>query len=247
MSEAPLRIQLCGRLVVEREGVRIESRLPGRHGRRLFAFLVINRMQPVTREEAAQAIWGDAPPPSRDGTLNALLSKLRAVAPIARLGGPRMTLPEGSWVDLEAAHDAIHRAESGLALGQNSRAWAASQVAMFAARRGFLPGEQGEWVEEQRRVLGELYLRALDAYATACLRIGGTELPAAERVGRELVRREPFRESGYRHLMEALAAESNTAEALRVYEQLRALLSDELGIAPSAATRELHSRLLAHA
>jgi DNA-binding SARP family transcriptional activator len=45
--------------------------------------------------------------------------------------------------------------------------------------------------------------------------------------------------------MEALAAQSNTAEALRVYEQLRELLAAELGIAPSAATRELHARLLA--
>jgi SARP family transcriptional regulator, regulator of embCAB operon len=64
------------------------------------------------------------------------------------------------------------------------------------------------------------------------------------RAGRELVRREPFRESGYRLLMEALDHEGNAAEALRVYDGLRTLLRDELGIAPSPPTQELHRALL---
>ena len=51
----------------------------------------------------------------------------------------------------------------------------------------------------------------------------GTELAAAERSGRALVEAAPFRESGYRLLMEALAAQENIAEALRVYERLRVL------------------------
>ena len=44
--------------------------------------------------------------------------------------------------------------------------------------------------------------------------------------------------------MEALAAQGNVAEALRVHERLRALLRDELGIAPGAEVRALHERLL---
>ena len=44
--------------------------------------------------------------------------------------------------------------------------------------------------------------------------------------------------------MEALAAQGNTAEALRVYDELRDLLRDELGTAPSAELQALHRRLL---
>jgi DNA-binding SARP family transcriptional activator len=44
--------------------------------------------------------------------------------------------------------------------------------------------------------------------------------------------------------MQALAAGGNTAEALMVYDQLVRLLGDELGVAPSPQTRELHARLL---
>ena len=83
--------------------------------------------------------------------------------------------------------------------------------------------------------LGELHLRALEAYAQAGLGIGGTELAAAVRAGRELTRRDPYRESGHRLLMNALAREGNTAEALLVYDQLRTRLQDDLGAAPQPA------------
>jgi hypothetical protein len=38
-----VRIQLCGRFVVVIDGSRIEDTLPGRRGRALFAYLVLNR------------------------------------------------------------------------------------------------------------------------------------------------------------------------------------------------------------
>ncbi|HEX4671958.1 MAG TPA: BTAD domain-containing putative transcriptional regulator [Solirubrobacteraceae bacterium] len=52
------------------------------------------------------------------------------------------------------------------------------------------------------------------------------------------------REIGYRQLMRALSGTGNTAEALRIYEQLRTLLRDELGVAPSGETLRLHDELL---
>jgi pentatricopeptide repeat protein len=76
------------------------------------------------------------------------------------------------------------------------------------------------------------------------LGIGGPELVAAARAGRELTRREPYRETGHRLLMSALARQGNAAEALLVYDQLRTRLHDDLGVAPSAQTQELHKQLL---
>ena len=54
----------------------------------------------------------------------------------------------------------------------------------------------------------------------------------------------PFRESGYRLLMEAHAAAGNSAEALWVYERVRSLISEELGVLPSVETRAIYQRLL---
>ena len=215
---------------------RVESQLPGRQGRILFAYLALHRLRPVDRTELVEALWPDG----RDGGLAPLLSKMRRVVP---LHGTQLTADE-TWVDVEAAVDAVHRAESALAQDHPLRAWGPSQVAMFTSGRTFLVGEEAAWIDEERRVLAELHLRALEAYAACDLAIGGTELPAAVRAGRELTRLEPYRESGWRILMRALAAEGNPAEALQAYERLRTTLRQELGIAPSAATLELHRELL---
>ena len=242
-----LRIQLCGPLAVERDGQRLDADLPGRQGRLLFSYLVVNRHRQIPRDELAEALWGEADRAAVDSRINPLLSKLRRVfGPDAVHGRAlvRLDLPE-AWVDLEAALEAIHRAESAVAQRDWTRAWGPVLLALFTAERGFLPGEDAPWIEEIRRQVTEIRLRALECYAATELGLGGAELAGAERAGRQLVRLAPLRESGYRHLMQALAAQDNLAEALNVYSQLCECLRDQLGVAPSPATRQLHHRLLA--
>jgi DNA-binding SARP family transcriptional activator len=229
-----MKVQLCGAFAIVVDGRRVEGELPGRQGRLLFAYLALNRLRPVERSELLDALWPDG----RDGGLAPLLSKLRRVVP---LEGTRLT---DAWVDVEAAADALHRAESALAQNEPHRAWGPSQVALFTSGRTFLAGEDAPWIDEERRRLGETHIRSLEAYAGCTLAIGGTELRAAVRAGRELTRLESYRESGWRILIAALVAEGNTAEALRTYEELRLLLRQELGIAPSAPTQELYRTLL---
>ena len=233
---AGAKVQLCGRFVVELRGRRVEGDLPGRQGRLLVAYLVANRDRTATREEVVDALWPDG----RDGGLAPLLSKVRRVLP---LDGLRPDVPE-LWVDVEAATAAVHRAESALALGHPHEAWGPSQVAMFVAGRPFLAGEDAPWIDEERRSLSALHVRAVEAYAAATMGVGGTELAAAVRAARRLVELEPYRETGYRILMDALDREGNTAEALRVFDALRCRLRDDLGVTPSPATQDLHRRLL---
>ena len=87
-------------------------------------------------------------------------------------------------------------------------------------------------------------MRGLECFAAARLGLGGPTLPQAEECGRRLIELAPYRESGHRILMEALEQRGNVAEALLVYERLRVLLRDELGIAPSPAVQRVYRRLL---
>ena len=87
-------------------------------------------------------------------------------------------------------------------------------------------------------------VRAHECVAASGLELGATEFDSVKRSGRALIELTPYRESGYRFLMEALRREGNSAEALSVYDRLRLLLRDDLGAAPSAQTQELHRNLL---
>lgn len=246
MADHATRVQLCGKLVARIGGRRVDAALPGRQGRLAFAFLTLNRHRVVTRGALVEALWPDEQPALVDTALSALLSKLRKAVGSEALDGRgalRLALPD-AWVDVEAAFEAIHRAEGAVGRGAWAEAWGPARVALHIVRRDFLPGEGAPWIGEQRRALEEIEIRALECVAESSLELGPNELDSAMRSGRDLVRLAPHRESGHRLLMRALAAEGNDAEALGVYERLRVRLREDLGVAPSAPTQELYRTLL---
>jgi SARP family transcriptional regulator, regulator of embCAB operon len=244
-SEA--RIQLCGRYAVVIDGSRVEDRLPGRRGRLLFAYLVLNRGRPLPREELLMAGWDADATAEAGNALSVLLSKLRHGLDADRLRGRaavELRLPSATFVDVEAALEGAHRAESRIAEGRWAQAWGPAGIAYHVATRPFLTGLEAPWIDRWRRRLEEVRLRGLECFAAAGLGLGGPALAQAEERARTLTELAPYRESGHRILMEALAGRGNVAEALRAYERLRVLLREELGVAPSPAVQAVHRRLL---
>jgi predicted ATPase/DNA-binding SARP family transcriptional activator len=241
------RIQLCGRLSVEIDGVQLAGSLRGKQVPLLLAYLVLNRDRHVGREDLIGALWPDEAPRSQDAALRTLLSRLRSALGRAALVGRDelvLALPEPAWIDYEAAGIEIERARRALERGDARSAWALAQVPLNIASRGLLPGSQTSWLDAPRRELEDIRLEALEVIGRAGLSLGGTQLGSAQRAARTLIDAEPYRESGYMLLMEVLAAEGNVAEGLRVFERLRTLLRDELGTTPSRDAIELHTRLL---
>ena len=212
-----------------------------------FTYLTVTRALPCSRDQLIEALWPYRAPAGADTALSALLSRLRTVVGTDVLCGRaeiHLALPPASWIDLEAAEEAIHRAEAAVAQRDWARGWGPSLIAMFTARRGFLPNEDLPWAEEYRQRLGEIHISALECYAAVALGVGGSELAPGERSARDLVKLAPYRERGHALLMEILAARGNGAEALRIYEQLRQRLRDELGATPAPELRLLQERLL---
>jgi predicted ATPase/DNA-binding SARP family transcriptional activator len=237
---------LCGRLSVEVRGVQLADRLRGRQVRLLLAYLLLNRSRHVGREELIGALWPERAPVSQDAALRTLLSRLRSALGSSALTGRAelaLSLPDPVWVDLEAAAAELQSAASALERADARGAWALAQVPLNIASRGLLPGAQASWLEPRRRELEDMRLRALEVVGQAGLRMGGPQLTSVERAARTLIEAEPYRESGYVLLIEALAARGNIAEGVRVFERLRTLLRDELGTTPSPEAIAAHQRL----
>jgi DNA-binding SARP family transcriptional activator len=243
------RIQLCGRFVADLDGTRLEDALPGRRGGMLFAYLVLNRGRPVPRDELLLAGWGEEAPAEAGNALSVLLSKLRHGLGANHLQGRteiELLLPQATFVDVEAAQEGAHRAESAIAEGRWAEAWGPAGIAYHIATRPFLTGLEARWIDQWRRRMEEVRLRGLECFAAASLGLGGPALAQAEERARMLTQLAPYRETAHRLLMEALERRGNVAEALRAYERLRILLREELGIAPSPALQAFHRRLLLH-
>jgi SARP family transcriptional regulator, regulator of embCAB operon len=249
-----LRIYLTGEVAVEKgERLLRDADLAGRQGRLAFVYLVSERERAVTQSELAEVLWPDSLPPSWQVALSAVISKLRQKLGTLGLDRDRVIAnafrcyqfrpPAQTWIDLEAAADAMHHAEGAVQANQPQAAYGPSLIATTIARRPFLAGEDAPWVMSRRERLRNILLRALDCRVEALMWNG--ELALALDQARAAVDFEPFRESGYRRLMQVLVRQGDRAEAIRVYQQCRQRLADELGVEPSMETESLRRSLLA--
>jgi DNA-binding SARP family transcriptional activator len=206
----------------------------------------------MTHEEIADVLWPEGLPRAWETALSALVSKLRAL--LKEVGTPGsatlssafgcylLRLGDDVWIDREAAALAIDEMEGLLRAGDWKAAWPIGHIASITARQPFLPGEEGEWVRNERTALRNILVRTLDCMTTIWEANGETALAIEQAT--ESVRLEPYREVSYQRLMRLHVSAGNRAEALRVYEACRTLLAEELGADPSPETQALYLELL---
>ena len=249
-----LRLYATGRICVESPALTLdEGDLPSRQARALLAFLICERAHATAKEQLAEALWHEDLPKAWHSALKSLISKLRrflsefgtvtGTAVIeSQFGCYQLRLPEGSWVDLEEAYNAIDRAEGMVRYADYDAAWGFVNVGLAISRRPFLPGDDTPWVLQQRQQIKDLLVRALDCYINICLNTNQETL--AVKMSLEALELDHYRETSYYNLMSSHMAAGNPAEALRVYQSCKDVLSRELGVEPSSAIEGLHLQVL---
>ncbi len=225
------------------------SALPGRQGRIVLAYLALVHYL-VSRDELADLVWPDAVTASWERDLSAVISKVRAALSSIDLGSMlhsalgcyELQLPPDSSVDVEDAVRFVEEAEAAWRVHNPDRALPAAATAANLARRPLLPAERGLWIERRRDELRATLLRALDLLIEGLA--GGPFEHDALRYANEALALEPYRETGYVRLMRPHASRGDRAEALRVYEQCRAILAHDLGVTPSSQTEAVYREVL---
>jgi DNA-binding SARP family transcriptional activator len=225
-----------------------EGAFAGRQARRLFVRLAASH-EPVPQADLADDLWGTEWPASWQVSLRALISKLRtklaivgaAEAIVHRDNGYTLRLPAGTWFDLDAAAEMIHRAE--ILQPQDPAAacgWALGARAV--ASRPVLPGEEGEWLDTIRQRLVEIRLRSLECLGEIWISRGDPSL--ATRDAAEAIAVDPYRETAHRLLIRAHLAAGDRGAAVAAFEACRATLAMDLGVKPSPQTLALVSPLI---
>jgi SARP family transcriptional regulator, regulator of embCAB operon len=243
-------VRLLGRMGIEHGHRWLDgSALPGRQGRMVLAYLALCHY-PVARDELADLVWPDALTASWERDLSAVISKVRVALDSVDIGSLlhgalgcyELQLPPTSRVDVEDAVRFVEDAETAWRAGHHDVALAAAATSANLARRPFLPAERGVWIERRRDDLRATLLRALDLLARGLT--GGPYHEDALRYSKEAVALDPYRETSYIQLMRLHMSRGNRAEALRAYEQCRALLAHDLGVSPSSQTEAVYRELL---
>ena len=187
-------------------------------------------------------IWGDELPSSWKPALRGIIRSIRATVAAIGVGDSQLviTAPAGYALAPGVAvdvHEAAAAFETALERLENGRPDAALGLLVAAAELSpdlFLPSEDLEWVDEERRTLAELRRSARETLVTAAGLTGDNR--RAVRIARELVADDPTDEGAHRILIHALDRDGDRVGAVQAYEYCRTTLADQLGIDPSGET-----------
>ncbi|MFG1841967.1 BTAD domain-containing putative transcriptional regulator [Micromonospora sp. NPDC049175] len=219
--------------------------LPGPGPRMLLGVLALSPNQPVSPNQLVELIWG--PDRGSQAALHTSVYRLRAW--LRDRFADRVTLERADDgyllrtprcdVDTAAFRDLVVHG----AAGTESERIAALDRALDLWR-GPVLGSAASWLHNAPMVVAlerERRAAARDL-ADLCLRVGDPSV--AVRHLQRLVDAHPFDEPLHALLIRALGANGAVADALRLYDQLRARLATELGIDPSQELQGLYQQLL---
>jgi DNA-binding SARP family transcriptional activator len=226
----------------------------GAKPRALLTLLLADAGRVVGVDRIVTTLWGDDPPPTVTGTLQAYVSHLRRTLEPDR--GPReapsvlLTRPPGyllrvdttdldtlSFAELvESGDRAVHDGDParGIALLDEALAlWRGEPLAEL----GDLPHASTD-----RLRLVELQVRARERRCDAQLAVGRPDAAVGDL--QRLVAEHPLRERLWARLVTALYAADRQADALEACRRCADLLREELGIDPGPELRDLEQAVL---
>jgi YVTN family beta-propeller protein len=249
-----LDYRILGPLDACRDGKAVT--LGGEKQRAVLAMLLLHANETVSTDQLIDGLWGERPPPSAVNALQAHVSRLRRALGDSANGSPapsdgmlvttgrgyRLRVAPGE-LDADRFRSLVEQGRRALADGEPREAkrilqsaaelWRGPPLADFT----YEPFAQGAIAR-----LEELRLAALEERIEAELTLGADRELVAELA--ELVEQNPLRERLRGQLMLALYRAGRQAEALEVYQEFRRGLSEQLGLDPGPALRELELAIL---
>ena len=224
--------------------------LGGRQQRLVLAMLLLHRNEVVSVDRLIEVVWGERAPVHAIKNVQIHVSRLRKALEgrssdervRTRANGYVLAVAAGEF-DVERFEHLVEEGRRTLAAGEPEQAetslrealalWRGEPLADFAYD-SFAQSEIGR--------LDELRLGAVEERIEAELALGRHEDVTAELHG--LVAAHPLRERLRGQLMTALYRSGRKAEALRVYDEARHALAEELGLEPSESLRALQRAVL---
>jgi WD40 repeat protein/DNA-binding SARP family transcriptional activator len=229
-----------------------ELSVGGARQRRLLAILLLHRNEVVSIDRIAEAVFAGAPTQAAQATLRSYVARLRRV--VDNGSGDPVVVTRAPGYVLRVADDAVDAArfECLLADGRG-RAAADDPVTAAAVLRQALELWRGDpyaefagedWARPEAQRLAELRLVAQEQRLDAELACG----MASELISDLEVRvdEDPLRESFRSKLMLALYRSGRQVDALRVMQDYRIVLADEVGLEPSPELARLEHQILDH-
>jgi DNA-binding SARP family transcriptional activator len=251
-----LRIQLLGRFQIWRDGRLLPpSTWPTRKACQVLKILITHQQRAVPGDELVEWLWPGLSLSSARNSLWVAVSSLRHFLEpeiaARETSSFIVTTPPGYRFDpagrCELDVDTfLNSVEQGHRCYERGDLPAA--IDAYLAARALYGGDYlvedlyEDWAAAARHRLREALLEIEGALASCYLALARTREALVH--AREVLGRDPGRESAWRLVMEAHYRAGEQDQALRAFEECRQWLSEELGVDPLPETQALHEHIL---
>ena len=237
-----LELKLLGKLEIHKDGVRLSGFVSSK-AEALLCYLALSQ-ESYYRNQLLGLLWPEASESEAKASLRVHLSNLRRLLG-SHLNITRQTVAfnrnQPYHLDIETFIKALDKAKNDGNHQDLNRA-----IGMY--RGDFLDGfyvrdapDFEAWVLSQREALREEAIQALSQVIEKA--IESRMHQEAIDYAKHLLKLDTWREEAYRHLMLCLARTGQRSAALMQYEICCRVLSEELGVEPTADTVALYNRI----
>lgn len=217
------RLTLLDTFVLACDGQPVDLPTPSR---RLLAYLALEE-RALHRVYLAGALWLDSSDKRAAGSLRSALWQIRrSGCELVVEEDHRLRLAESVRVDVR------EESEWAARVHDESHELTADDITAASTSAELLRDWYDDWVVLERERFRQLRAHTLEVLAARLVREG--RFTESMDVALAAVHNEPLRESAHRAVIGVHLAEGNRADALRHYAYFRRLVTDKLGIEPSA-------------
>ncbi len=223
-----------------------------RRARDIFCYIATSKHRRVPKDVVIEAFWRDEDPSTVEKNFHPTISHVRKALNsrqafkqnfVVFRDGAYQLNPEPSYsIDSEEFEHFIAEAEKAKREKDGTRFRENLEAAHALYRGDFMTGVYDEWVDDRRGFYVEQAARV--ASALAKLSLAEKRWADALKFAGEVLRSDPYREDMHRLSMKVLAAQGKPASVKKHFDGMKKLLSDELGIEPSAETRKVYKELV---
>ncbi|MBD2027883.1 AAA family ATPase [Leptolyngbya sp. FACHB-711] len=238
-----LQVRLLGEWSIT-YGDRVVPGINSARSQALLAYLILHRHAPQPRQRLAFHLWADSTETQARTNLRKELSYLRRDLPEADqfLLTDSKTLqwsPTARFTaDVIQFEHELKAAQTADAGTKRSRL----EQAVSLYQGDLLPNCEDEWIIPERERLQQMRVNALEQLIN--LMKDQQDYRTAIVHAQQLLRVDPLNEATYASLMQLHHLSGDRSNALQLYHRCMTMLREELGVDPSAATRDLYQQIL---
>jgi len=223
-----------------------------RRARDIFCFIATSKHRRVSKDVLIDTFWGEDDPSTIEKNFHPTISLIRKALNsrqslkqnfvVFRDGAYHLNPQYSYSIDSEefsgfiAAAETAKRERDDEGLKQNL------ESARMLYRGDFMDGSYERWAEEHAEQYREQYIRVLNGLAK--IAVTDKQWVSALKYAEEILILDPYREDLHRLIMKVLSAQGKPASVKKHYDNMQALLKQELGIDPGAETKRLYRELM---